>query len=447
MDTLLPCTQKDNPDIIVIPITKGQYAVVDPEDADLANIKWSLSRNRYAMRRPRIDGKRPGILMHRVILERKLGRPILAKMVVDHINGNGLDNRRANLREATYAQNAFNREGRGIKRLLIPNSPSINYRLDENDSDVVLIPLNQGKSARVDLIDIDLASVKWTLNCGRYASRRVEKNGKGKHYSMHRIILERKLGRPIVQGMVTDHINGNGLDNRRENLRETTQAQNMRNLRLRMDNTSQYKGVSYISSHTWEATINDQVIGYFDTALDASFAYDQAALEQFGEFAHLNNPLEQVLEWTPPIRQFGKKSASGYRGVQACGNRWSAEIKYGTQRRPLGFFDTAEQAAFAYDKAALEIYGRSARLNHPIEQVLAWTPPVRLLRKTNTSGYRGVKQIGKRWSAAIHTSGQRFHLGMFDTAEEAAKAYDKAAWEAYGERAILNFPRTELELD
>ena len=441
MDALSPHTLNGNPDVILIPITKGQNAIVDPEDADLANLKWFLTRDRYAKRRPRINGRRPDILMHRVILERKLGRPIRTKMVVDHINGDGLDNRRANLRESTYQQNALNKEGRGIRRLIIPDPPSVNYRLDESNSNVVIIPLNQGKSALIDLVDIDLADFKWTLNCGRYANRRTEKNGKGKYHSMHRIILERKLGRPIAQGMVVDHVNGNGLDNRRENLREATQAQNLRNLRLRSDNTSQYKGVSRISSHTWEATINEQVIGYFDTALDASFAYDKAALEQYGEFARLNHPLEQVLAWAPPVRQFGRKSGNGYRGVQPVGERWQAEIKHKKQRRTLGFFDTAEEAALAYDKAALEIYGEKAQLNHPLEEVLGWTPPARNLRKTNTTGYRGVKQIGKRWAAQIHAPGMRSHLGMFGTPQEAARAYDKAAWEAYGEKAILNFPR------
>ena len=311
----------------------------------------------------------------------------------------------------------------------------------------ITISLTQGYKAIVDLEDADLAQLKWQITCGRYAMRRPRIQGSRTErlvVLMHRIVLERELGRPIQPGMVVDHVNGDGLDNRRENLREATQGQNMRNTRLRSNNTSSYKGVRRINAHTWEARVDNQVVGYFDTAEDASFAYDEAALKQYGEFAHLNHSLEEVLAWVPPIRQFGKKSASGYRGVLACGDRWGAEIKYNSQRRSLGFFDTAEEAAFAYDKAALELYGEKAQLNHPNEQVQTWTPPARLLRKTNTSGYRGIQKLStNRWYAQIHANRQVIYLGTFDMPEEAAKAYDKAAREAYGERAQLNFPGEE----
>lgn len=356
---------------VTIPLTQGYEARVDPEDADLAQLRWSVLLGRYAMRRlPRPSDKktkRSALLMHRVILERKLGRLIQPGMVVDHLNGDGLDNRRENLREATISLNALNR--RRLTRPIPAKPPVISYRIDERDPNVALIPLNQGKYALIDVIDVDLARFTWALNLGRYAHRCEENNGKGKHYSMHRVILERKVGRPIAQGMVVDHINRNGLDNRRDNLREATQAENLRNLGRHSDNTSGYKGVKRITAHTWEARVNGQGIGYYDTAEEAAFAYDKAALEQYGKFASLNHPLEEVLAWVPPVRQFGRKSASGYRGVQAYGRRWGAEIKFQKKRYNLGFFDTAEEAAFAYDKAALEVYGEKAQLNHPIEQV------------------------------------------------------------------------------
>jgi hypothetical protein len=145
--------------------------------------------------------------------------------------------------------------------------------------------------------------------------------------------------RGFLKGVyVTDRINGDGLDNRRENLREATQLQNMHNLQMHHDNTAQYKGERRITTCTWEARLDERTVGYYDTAEDASFAYDTAALAEYGEFAHLNHPIDQVLAWNAPTRQFGRKSANGYRGVQAVGDRWQAEIKHQKRRIPLGFY-------------------------------------------------------------------------------------------------------------
>jgi hypothetical protein len=83
-----------------IPLSQGKYAVVDEKDYEfLSQWKWSLS-NGYAVRGEYKKGKRKTIYMHRLITGFK---------TTDHINRNSLDNRRANLRECTVAQNAHNR--------------------------------------------------------------------------------------------------------------------------------------------------------------------------------------------------------------------------------------------------------------------------------------------------------------------------------------------------
>lgn len=64
----------------------------------------------------------------------------------------------------------------------------------------------------------------------------------------------------------------------------------------------------------------------------------------------------------------------------------------------------------------------------------------RTLRTNNTSGYKGVARYRKKWQAGINLNGKRNHLGNFDTPEEAARAYDRAAVELFGEFACLNFP-------
>ena len=94
--------------IYKIPLTQGKFALVDKEDVMfLCQWDWHLSSNGYAMRREIINGKRKMILMHRVILERKLGHNDFEN--TDHINQNRIDNRKDNLRPATHSQNCYNR--------------------------------------------------------------------------------------------------------------------------------------------------------------------------------------------------------------------------------------------------------------------------------------------------------------------------------------------------
>lgn len=93
-----------------------------------------------------------------------------------------------------------------------------------------------------------------------------------------------------------DHRNGDGLDNRRANLRPATHAENMANRGAPQNNTSGFKGVTAYRTGRWRASITvagrHQHLGYFDTPELAAAAYDSAALAAFGEYARLNLPLE-----------------------------------------------------------------------------------------------------------------------------------------------------------
>lgn len=84
------------------------FAVVDEEDADLVELRWSLSRNGYARHSRWVDGRARDYLMHRLVLGLEHGDGT----IVDHRNGDRLDNRRANLRIVTAAGNARNRRSR-----------------------------------------------------------------------------------------------------------------------------------------------------------------------------------------------------------------------------------------------------------------------------------------------------------------------------------------------
>jgi hypothetical protein len=95
---------------------------------------------------------------------------------------------------------------------------------------------------------------------------------------------------------LTDHINGDGLDNRRQNLRSCTHAQNFWNAqKQRQTCTSPYKGVTRRRNARlapWQAAIRidgkSHYLGSFPSEWEAAMAYNQAATEYFGAFARLN---------------------------------------------------------------------------------------------------------------------------------------------------------------
>ncbi|MDD5134381.1 MAG: HNH endonuclease [Phycisphaerae bacterium] len=120
-----------------------------------------------------------------------------------------------------------------------------------------------------------------------YASRMRYTGGK-KNIQMHREIMQ------PADELVVDHIDGNGLNNTRENLRIVTAAQNCYNQRkCRSRRSSKYKGVSLRKrDKKWTAAIMFQGVlinlGFFAKEIDAAKAYDEAAKELFREYAKLN---------------------------------------------------------------------------------------------------------------------------------------------------------------
>ena len=155
------------------------------------------------------------------------------------------------------------------------------------------IPLSQGLVALVDDADLNLVMSrgKWHAAASRtthYAHRNVRVGSRRTTELMHTFLTGWSL---------VDHRNGNGLDNRRSNLRQATNTENARNAKRGKNNTSGFKGVtSHLAPRglRWRARITvDRTtihLGVFDTAEAAARAYDTAALERFGEFAHLNFP-------------------------------------------------------------------------------------------------------------------------------------------------------------
>lgn len=241
------------------------------------------------------------------------------------------------------------------------------------------IPLTRGEFAIVDDEDYEwLSQFAWQCQEHRrgnkiikYATGRHWDKCKKKYYAvrMHRLIYEKHYG-DIPKKCEIDHFNHNGLDNKKSNIRIASSQENSRN---RLPNVGKsIKGVSDVS-HAYQSRITSEdgvlFLGTFVKTEKgkeaAAYAYDYAAIELHGEFRQLNFPEQTEDFYLNIIEEFKYRPVnkkSKYLGVSLHKpGIWRTRVK----QIHCGLYDSEEKAAMSYDRNALKILGKGAKLNFP----------------------------------------------------------------------------------
>ncbi len=161
------------------------------------------------------------------------------------------------------------------------------------EGDVAYVPLTRGYEARIDIEDIPLvAGRNWVSSVSKHADGSVRSvyamRGERVGAKVHTILMHRVIaGTP--EGFETDHINGDGLDNRRANLRHATKNQNQHNSRIPKNNKSGAKGVRWHKQRRkWHAAImvsgRTHSLGLYECVDEAKAAYDKASTHLHGKY-------------------------------------------------------------------------------------------------------------------------------------------------------------------
>lgn len=231
------------------------------------------------------------------------------------------------------------------------------------------VPIFKDQFALVDDDDFDkVAHFKWhkfksrnKSNC--YAKRNFRVNGVSRSQLMHRVILGVTDSKTLI-----DHINGNGLDNRKQNLRICSNAQNSRNRDKVKNNSSGFKGVSYnkkLLCFESKIGLDNKTInlGLYRTEIEAAIAYNEAAVKYHGQFARLNNISFEQQAIKP--ERIKRTKTCDYHGVFYVSSidRWRATFVMNKQKYYIGQFKNAQDAAIAYNKKIKELNLPNSMLN------------------------------------------------------------------------------------
>ena len=223
--------------------------------------------------------------------------------------------------------------------------------------------------------------------------------------------------------------------------------------RLRSSTSNSYCGVTKVGERFVAqiyANQQTQGLGTYDTPMEAALAFDRAVIHHRLSTSNLNFPndyYDDVIRTKKRNRP--SPNTTAYKGVYKSNNRFQAMIGVGGKTNYLGSYDTAKEAAVAYDRVAIHyLFPSSAKLNFPdglpiddenYDETMKPTKKRRLASR-NTTGFTGVVKNRKRFKAQIYFDGKTKNLGTYGTAKEAALAYDRAVVQHKLPSSKLNFP-------
>ena len=240
----------------------------------------------------------------------------------------------------------------------------------------------KGYDVIIDDEDYDkITSRTWRVQQKRrgvYFTTYISKHNKKQiNLPLHHLIIGRIRGDPRD----VDHINRNTLDNRKENLRFATKAQNRWNQGMFKNNTTGYKGVSRYRENQYRATFrwngHQIVLLVSSDPIECAKAHDMMSIKLYGEFACPNfKDIKYTQEDIDSVYQkamsnIRANNTSGYTGVayHKGHKKWISHLRYKGTSYFLGYFNAPEDGARAFDKKLIEVGGNRAKLNFPEEWI------------------------------------------------------------------------------
>lgn len=319
-----------------------------------------------------------------------------------------------------------------------------------------LVPVRGGKWMIVSDDDYErVMRLQWHANERNNGTYCVETSitrfGISKHIDAHHFILG------LPSNVLIDHIDGREYNNIRPNLRVATYRQNQQNKRHKFNAKNIYKGVYFdarYGRYYTEIVVDGKKIylGAFDTAEEGAFAYDEAALRYFGEFAYFNLKPRKLME--EPTYHDKTQIILVKEGIALVDedewdglyvNRWRLQNGYVVRGEGHKVIYMHRQILKMTDPNVFVDHINGKRHDNQKENLRAVTPLQNSWNQAmpfdNTSGYRGVWYDKRRdkWVAEIIFNWKKIYIGQYDLAEQAAYAWDAKAIELYGDFARTNF--------